>query len=227
MPRKVGPQITLDEVVRAAAAVLARDGYDSLTMRAVAAEIGVRAPSLYWHVKNKEDLSLLLFDHLIDNLDYGPRTGDWRADWRRMAERLRARLVGTRDITRLFPESYASGPRAIRSLELGLGLLREAGLPAGEALHAYGVALAFVVGWARFEVTRRANAMLAPTDGGPDLSLLPNLAWCLAGRGTEPDYDEGFKYGVDLLIAGLEQRLSSGAPSPSGSDGAAAGLPAR
>jgi AcrR family transcriptional regulator len=45
MPRKSGPQITVDEVVGAAAIVLARDGYEGLTMRAVAAELGVRAPS--------------------------------------------------------------------------------------------------------------------------------------------------------------------------------------
>src|SRR5579871_5223773 len=141
MPRKPGPQVTVEDVVTAAANVLARDGYDGLTMRAVAAEIGVRAASLYWHVKSKADLSLLLFDHLIDQLDYAPPTGDWRADLRDMAQRLRARLVGTRDITRLFPESYAAGPRATRSLELGLGLLRQAGLPPAEAMHAYAAAL--------------------------------------------------------------------------------------
>ena len=207
MLSKPAPQITLDEVVKAAAAVLARDGYEGLTMRAVAAEVGVRAPSLYWHVKSKEDLSLLLFDHLIDKIDYGQPTGDWRADLRRMAERLRTRLVGIRDITRLFPDNYASGPRAIRSLELGLGLLRQAGVLAEEALHAYGVALAFIVGWSRFEVTRRANAMRASTTEAPDLAALPNLAWCLAGGRTEYDEDEGFRYGVDLLIAGLEQCL--------------------
>lgn len=208
MARKPGPQITRAEVVEAAAAVLARDGYDGLTMRAVAAEIGVRAASLYWHVKGKEDLSLLLFDHLIDNLDYGPLTDDWRTDLRSMAERLRNRLVGTRDITRLFPESYASGPRAIRSLERGLGLLRQAGLPASEALHAYGVALAFIVGWSRFEVTRRANAALVQTAPALDLGGLPNVAWALAGSGLEPDYEGGFEYGVELLIEGLERRLS-------------------
>jgi TetR/AcrR family transcriptional regulator, tetracycline repressor protein len=207
MPRKPGPQITRAEVVEAAATVLARDGYDGLTMRAVAGEIGVQAASLYWHVTGKEDLSLLLFDHLIDNLDYGAPTGDWRADMRRMAERLRARLVGTRDITRLFPESYASGPRAIRSLELAMGLLRHAGLPAGEALHAYGAALAFIVGWSRFEVTRRANDVLGPTAPAPDLGSLPNLAWALAG-GVDTDYDRGFDYGIGLLLEGLEQRLS-------------------
>lgn len=208
MSRRPGPQLTLDEVVNAAAAVLARDGFDALTMRGVAAVLGVQAPSLYWHVRSKQDLSLLLFDHLIDNLDYRPLTGDWRADLRSMAERLRDRLVHTRDITRLFPETYASGPRAVRSLERGLGLLRQAGLPAAEAVHAYGVALSFIVGWSRFEVTRRANEGLASTHDTPDFTALPNLAWAAAGGGEQPGYDAGFRYGVDLLIAGLEQRLA-------------------
>src|SRR5260221_7318780 len=135
MPRRLGAQITLDDVVQAAAAVLARDGYDGLTMRAVAAEIGVRAPSLYWHVRSKQDLSLLLFDHLIDNLDYGSPTGDWRADLRRMAQRVRAPLVGTRDITPLFPEGYPSRPRPLPALGLGLGLFPAARFPAAGAPH--------------------------------------------------------------------------------------------
>ena len=209
MPRKSGVQISLDEVVLAAARVLARDGYDRLTMRAVAAEIGVKAASLYWHVESKEALSLLLFDHLIDNLEFGAPTGDWRADWRGMAERLRAQLVSIRDITRLFPDNYAAGPRAVRSLERGLGLLRDAGLPAAEAMHAYGAALSFVVGWSRFEVTRRASASAGDADPPANIEALPNLTWALAGGGVNPGGDERFRYGVELLIAGLERRLAA------------------
>jgi TetR/AcrR family tetracycline transcriptional repressor len=207
MSRKSGQQITRDEIVQAAADVLAREGYDRLTMRAVAAQLGVQAAALYWHVKDKQDLSLLLFDHLVDDLDYGAPTGDWRADLRRMAERLRERLVSVRDITRLFPETYASGPRAVRSLELALGALRMAGLPPGEAVHAYAAALSFIVGWSRFEVSRRANEALAAATEAPDLKNLPNLTWAMAGAAEAPGYDDGFRYGVDLLIAGLEQRL--------------------
>ena len=209
MSRKAGRQITREDVVQAAAAVLARDGYDRLTMRAVATDLGGQAPALYWHVRSKEDLSLLLFDHLIDNLDYGAPTGDWRADLRRMAQRLRERLVGVRDITRLFPETYASGPRAIRSLEMGLGLLREAGLPPGEAVHAYAAALSFIVGWSRFEVTRRADESLATSGSAPDLAHLPNIAWALAATRSDTAYDEGFNYGLDMLLAGVERRLGS------------------
>lgn len=211
MPRKSGQEVSRDHVVRAAAAVLQRDGYDGLTMRAVAEEIGVRAPSLYWHVRSKDDLSLLLFDHLIDDLDWGEPTSDWREDLKRMAARLRERLVTVRDITRLFPERYAAGPRARRSLEAGLGALRRAGLSPAEALYAYSAALSFIVGWSRFEVTRRENSALTPPPHSPseppDLTAMPNLVWALSSGYIDTDYDAGFTYGVELLLAGLEARL--------------------
>lgn len=207
MPRKPGPQLSRDDVVAAAARVLQRDGYDGLTMRSVAAELEVKAPALYWHVRSKEDLSLLLFDHLIADLDYGAPGGNWRADLRRMAHALRRRLVETRDITRLFPDDYGSGPRALRPLEVSLGVLRQAGLSGPEALHAYGVALSFIVGWARFEVVRRAQ----PPQRANALPATPppNLAWALAGGPVDPE--AGFDFGLDVLITGLERRLELGA----------------
>lgn len=206
MPRKPGPQLSRDDVVQAAARLLEREGFERLTMRGVAAELGVQAPALYWHVKSKEGLSLLLFDHLISDLDYGAPTGDWQADLKRMAGVLRRRLVETRDITRLFPDDYSSGPRAARPLELSLGIMRAAGMAPGDAINAYGTALSFVVGWARFEVTRRANEAARGQAAAPSLELQPNLAWAL--QGGPPDIEAGFEFGVDLLIAGLERRLA-------------------
>ncbi|MBS0489245.1 TetR/AcrR family transcriptional regulator C-terminal domain-containing protein [Phenylobacterium sp. NIBR 498073] len=212
MPRKPGPQLSREDVVQAAARLLEREGYDRLTMRGVAAELGVQAPALYWHVKSKEGLSLLLFDHLIADLDYGAPTGDWRVDLKRMAGVLRRRLVETRDITRLFPDDYSSGPRAARPLELSLGIMRAAGLAPTDAIAAYGTALSYVVGWSRFEVTRRANEAQGVRPSPPASEQQPNLAWAL--QGGPPDIDTGFEFGVDLLIAGLEQRLQRSLAEP-------------
>lgn len=51
-----------DEVVAAARLVLERDGADGLTMRSVAAELGIRAPSLYKHVDGKAAIEVVLID---------------------------------------------------------------------------------------------------------------------------------------------------------------------
>ena len=46
--------------MRAAASLLERDGPDGLTMRAIAAELGIRAPSLYKHIADKQELEVAL-----------------------------------------------------------------------------------------------------------------------------------------------------------------------
>ena len=43
-------------IVNAALALLDEDGIDALTLRALAARLGVQAPALYWHVRNKQEL---------------------------------------------------------------------------------------------------------------------------------------------------------------------------
>jgi AcrR family transcriptional regulator len=45
-----------DEILDVAATVLEEDGPDALTMRQLAARMGIRAPSLYKHVRDKDDI---------------------------------------------------------------------------------------------------------------------------------------------------------------------------
>ncbi len=54
MGRKAG--LTLDDVVDAAAGIADRDGLDAATLTAVAAELGIKTPSLYNHVSGVDGL---------------------------------------------------------------------------------------------------------------------------------------------------------------------------
>lgn len=55
-------------IVAAARTILERDGVDGLTMRAVADTVGVRAPSLYKHVRDRGDLVRLVLDETVQDL---------------------------------------------------------------------------------------------------------------------------------------------------------------
>jgi AcrR family transcriptional regulator len=57
-----------DEVVAAARLVLERDGAQGLTMRSVAAELGIRAPSLYKHVDGKAAIEIVLIDAAFEEI---------------------------------------------------------------------------------------------------------------------------------------------------------------
>lgn len=49
-------KIDTDRLIAAARALLEHDGVEGLTMQGLAAALGVRAPSLYKHVKDRDDL---------------------------------------------------------------------------------------------------------------------------------------------------------------------------
>jgi AcrR family transcriptional regulator len=59
---------SLDDIVAAARALLESDGLAGLTMQAVASHVGVRAPSLYKHVGDRDDLIRLVSEATVADL---------------------------------------------------------------------------------------------------------------------------------------------------------------
>ncbi|MGB5534223.1 MAG: WHG domain-containing protein [Acidimicrobiia bacterium] len=59
-----------DDIIDVAGQLLERDGTEGLTMRAVAGELGIQAPSLYKHVANKRELEVaLVTEALVQQAD--------------------------------------------------------------------------------------------------------------------------------------------------------------
>ncbi len=54
------PVTSRAEIFAAARRLIDRDGWEKLTIRALAGELGIGATTLYHHVRDKEDLLLLL-----------------------------------------------------------------------------------------------------------------------------------------------------------------------
>jgi TetR/AcrR family tetracycline transcriptional repressor len=44
------------------------EGLDALTLRALAGRLGVQAPTLYWHVRNKAELLDALADRIMGDV---------------------------------------------------------------------------------------------------------------------------------------------------------------
>jgi AcrR family transcriptional regulator len=57
-----------EEVVNAAERILEDEGPDAVTMRRLAAALGVRAPSLYKHVKGKPEILAALQERALDRI---------------------------------------------------------------------------------------------------------------------------------------------------------------
>lgn len=211
------PGLTRDAVLDAAARVLEREGLRGLTMRAVAAELGVQAPALYWHVAGKAALEIALYDHLTADLVFAPTGGDWREDVRRMAQDLRRRLLSRRDLARLIPDGFFFAPGSMAKMDVALGVLMAAGLAPRDAFYAFTATFSYVVRWCLGEAALRAR----PVGERPGLDaearalLRDGTAYPHVARAAEAflaggDLDEQFAFGLDSLIAGFARLISGG-----------------
>src|SRR5262249_711108 len=94
---------TLDQaqVVRPPMARLDEVGFDELTMRRLAERLGVKAASLYRHVRGKDELLVLLGDEISGEIPLVEASGDWRDQLTRTAWNVRRGLLAHRDAARV------------------------------------------------------------------------------------------------------------------------------
>lgn len=62
------PKLSREIIVNAALTFLDREGWDALTINALAAQLGTKGPSLYNHVDGLEDLRRTVRMHVIDDI---------------------------------------------------------------------------------------------------------------------------------------------------------------
>ena len=126
-----------EAVLRAAEALVDRDGYDALTMTSLAAELDARVSSLYNHVANLEDLRALIQVRAMRMLGDHVRSA---AMGHSGADGLRALSHELRRFARTHPQRYAALTRppidrhgfysaALDAIEALAVMVRSAGLP--------------------------------------------------------------------------------------------------
>src|SRR5215211_7380159 len=93
-PRTRRPRGSLSrEVILDAAESVASQGFDALSMRAVAARLGAVPMALYNHFATKEQLVDALLDRVLSRFETEPPTDDWAEDLRRFARAHRRLLI--------------------------------------------------------------------------------------------------------------------------------------
>ncbi|MEV7782538.1 TetR/AcrR family transcriptional regulator C-terminal domain-containing protein [Kitasatospora sp. NPDC088351] len=212
------PGLTRETLAQAALRVLEREGLAGLSMRKVAAEVGVKAASLYWHVRNKEELLDLLNDAIMAGGEPPPREGDWRGQFREYCRRYRQLLLSRRDAAKVVAGRLAPGPNLLRLLEDQLDRLREAGFSNADAALATYLLGAYVQGFvlqeqspiSADETTGTSRRDIAAAAANRFRALppdaFPNLV-ALADDLTEPSMDARFAFGLERVLDGLATLL--------------------
>jgi TetR/AcrR family transcriptional regulator, tetracycline repressor protein len=215
---QVEPALDQRQIVQAALGLLDEVGFDGLTMRNLAKKLGIKAASLYWHVRGKQDLLSLLAEEICASMHEPDRTLPWRNQLETLAHELRRVLLAHRDAARVLASSGApSGPNRLRLTEIGLRTLLDAGFSHKDAAYA-GFLLNDYVTMFVLEETQHANteadsasedtsssvqnwAETLPPDAYPSLIALADYL-------TEVGGDARFQFGIELLRSGLETLLA-------------------
>ena len=230
------PPLSRARVVEEAIGLADEQGLAALSMRALAARLGVEAMSLYHHVAGKGALLDAMVDAVFGELHLPFVGGDWRAE-------LRARSVSGREVLLRHPWAVGlmdsrrtPGPENLRHHDAVLGCLAAQGFSLVAAGTAFALLDAHLYGFMQQEVS-------LPFEGEADLAALgaellgpevqaayPHFTAFAQGRALQPGYAFGNEFGVtlDLVLGALEGLHSAGpaaaAPAPASGTATAPGV---
>ena len=223
--------ITRERIVDAALAVLDEGGIDALTVRAVAAQLDARAPALYWHVRNKQDLldemgteiqrrvQLALATTLNAHNPTGAaaNTG-WIDALAAYGRILRSEYLAHRDGARTFSGTRLTDPEVLRAQEPWLRSWTELGLPLRDAIDAAETVTAFVVGFVIEEQERAQSAASDPSRyavGARDAALGEGVPLVASTAHLRDGDDARFERQLGRVLAGLASTAGTAEQSAS------------
>jgi AcrR family transcriptional regulator len=204
-----------ERVLGAAIDLADRGGFESLTMRRLAKELGVEAMSLYNHVANKDDLLDGMVDLVFAEIEPPSTRGDWKAAMRKRAVSTREALARHRWAIGLMEGRANHGPANLRLHDAVLGCLRAAGFSMQMTVHAYSVQDAYIYGFALQERDMSsesaddfaAQAQRQMNQYQAVLADYPHLVEVVGGYVAQSGYDYAteFAFGLDLILDALDR----------------------
>ena len=139
------------EITTAACRLADREGIEAVTMRRVAAELGVGAATLYTYVATRDDLLELMQDAVAAEYVLDAVSGDWRADLVAVAMQTRDIMVRHPWLPGLAESRPGTGPHGLDVLEHVLTVLATHPADDTSKLEAYGAVNAVVLAYVRSE----------------------------------------------------------------------------
>jgi AcrR family transcriptional regulator len=186
-------------------------GIESLSMRKLAQELGVKAMSLYNHVANKDDMLDGIVDIVVSEIEVPDLGVDWKTAMRRRATSAHEVLLRHPWAAMALMSRLNVGPAILRYVDATLGCLREAGFSlemadrAWNAIdsHIYGFTLQelnFPLKETDYSKAAEQGLALIPVDKYPYLNSLTH--YVIEGR-----YDgiHDFDFGLELILNGLDR----------------------
>ncbi len=203
------PGLTLDGIVTAAVALADREGIGALSMRKVAAELGVGTMSLYRYVPGKAELLDLMLDHMNAPGDdpENHRGKDWRTIMELIAEGTYRLYLDHPWLLQVNQSRPLLGPNAMLGFEFSLAGLTGLGLSGQEKVQLIMTVDSYVTGMARYHVLREQARR---ETGVSDEEFWEQQGPLMATAYETGRYPEVFGLAEDSFAMGAEESMRCG-----------------
>ena len=214
-------------IVAAALDLLDSDGFDQMSLRRLAAHLGMHAPGLYWYIESKQDLIDLMAKEILDHglADLAkPSPGTTWQQWLvELACATRHALLARRDGARVVGSSLLLKAGSLTpSIEISLEILEAAGFERLVALGATMTLIRYAIGAAlgeqaspiasiadKAEFTRKAKMVLASVDAvqWPRTADAYRILFESDARERPGirDRDRMFRWGAEMFVRGIAE----------------------
>jgi TetR/AcrR family transcriptional regulator, tetracycline repressor protein len=179
-------------------------------MRRLAERVGVKAASLYNHVRDKDELLTLVADAICAEVVAPDPAAELRTQLETYGRRFRDVLLAHRDAARVLAATPPLGDHRLRLIEQVLDLLCRLGLDDATAAAAAAVVNSYVVGFVLDETLPAAAGDAAAIERvRTDFKSLPRGRFprlvALADHLVDTPPGKRFELGLALLLDGLAQ----------------------
>jgi TetR/AcrR family transcriptional regulator, tetracycline repressor protein len=216
-----GCQVATEKLSKSAVAERAlrlgdEEGLEAVTIRRLAQALGVTPMALYWHFKNKDELLLGIVDHVLTTVRADREATDpWPVQLRAMVEALITVMRAHPALPELLHAADKGEAASFnRATNDALSLLTQGGFTLHESYWVANYLLHGAIGLvaaqpgcpstvpaeqaAEWHRQKRLKMQQLPAD------QYPMLVAFAATYSDEPDIDHYFRFGIDLLMAGVE-----------------------
>jgi TetR/AcrR family transcriptional regulator, tetracycline repressor protein len=214
-PRLGEPRLSREAILEAGRRIVDEEGIEALTMRRLAAALGVNPMSIYHHLPGKAAVLSGLVGMVFSQVHATAPAED--ASWQ---DRLKHAARAYRRVLRAHPslalrivsDTSAVAEAVVVAGEPFYDALSRAGLPARSIVEAVDTVVDFVHGFLLGEASSASSTF----DLGPDLltriralppgtaPALTRIAEELGEDGLRYEFDRGFEAGLDILVHGIQ-----------------------
>lgn len=186
------------------------DGLDAVSIRRVAAVLGVRPMSLYTHIASKDELLALMANELLGSaLVEQPLPDDWRQALTLTSRKLFRMFAAHSWLLALLARRPRHGPNAARQAKQLAGAVESLRLPPDDMWTLLSIVNDYIVGHALRVATTGSTSDLVDNLSERERHELPEVS-SLAKTEETRRSGEVFELGLQVVLDGVEQRFVTG-----------------